>query len=292
MLLLEGNKLADSLTVNLRQQVENFRKKNNRNPHLTAILIGEDGASLTYVDRKVKACSECEIGSALIRLKSTITQNELLSVIRRLNEADHTDGILVQLPLPPQIRTEVITAAISPLKDVDGFHPVNLGRLAAGLPCLKPATPYGIELMLKNYRIETAGKHVVIVGRSNIVGRPLSIMLSAREHNATVTLCHSQTPDLKAFTRQADILIAALGKPGIIKADMIKDGVVLIDVGITRVSDSTSRKGYRIAGDADFNDVSGKCSAITPVPGGVGPMTIIGLLFNTIRAAEKEIKFE
>ncbi len=248
--------------------------------------MGDNPASVAYVNNKIKSCRQCEIGSALIKLEDSISEKELLEEIERLNDNENTDGILVQLPLPPHINPDVIASAILPEKDVDGFHPLNAGRLSLGLPCFEPATPKGIMIMLEHYNISLSGKHAVVIGRSNIVGRPMSILLSSASANATVTLCHSRTENLETFTRQADILIAALGKPGFIKAGMIKKGVVVIDVGITRVDDLNRKNGYRLTGDVDFENVASLCSAITPVPGGVGPMTIIGLLSNTLRAAE------
>ncbi len=286
MLLLDGKKLSEKIKVQLLEQSRQLKNKNGRSPHLAAVLVGENPASVAYVNNKIKACRQCEIGSALIKLEDTISEKELLDEIERLNADENTDGILVQLPLPPHINSDVIASAILPEKDVDGFHPLNAGRLSLGLPCFEPATPKGIMIMLEHYNISLSGKHAVVIGRSNIVGRPMSIMLSTADSNATVTLCHSRTENLESFTRQADIIIAALGKPGFVKAGMIKKGAVVIDVGITRVDDPSRKNGYRLTGDVDFENVAPHCSAITPVPGGVGPMTIIGLLSNTLRAAE------
>ncbi len=286
MILLDGKKLSEKIKVQLLEQSRQLKNENGRSPHLAAVLVGENPASVAYVNNKIRSCRQCEIGSALIKLEDTISEKELLEEIDRLNADENTDGILVQLPLPPHINPDVIASAIHPEKDVDGFHPLNAGKLSFGLPCFEPATPKGIMLMLEHYNISLSGKHAVVIGRSNIVGRPMSIMLSAASANATVTLCHSRTSNLEEFTRQADILIAALGKPGFVKAGMIKRGTVVIDVGITRIEDPTRKNGYRLTGDVDFDNVAPLCSAITPVPGGVGPMTIIGLLSNTLRAAE------
>lgn len=288
MILLDGKKLSEKIKVQLLAHSQQLKIKNGRSPHLAAVLVGENPASVAYVNNKIKSCRQCEIGSALIKLDDTISETELLEEINRLNADEKTDGILVQLPLPAHINPDVIASAIHPVKDVDGFHPFNAGKLALGLPCFEPATPKGILIMLEHYNISLAGKHVVIIGRSNIVGRPMSIMMSSSASNATVTLCHSHTENLEDITRQADIIVAALGKPGFLKAAMIKKGAVVIDVGITRVDDASARNGYRLTGDVDFENVAPHCSAITPVPGGVGPMTIIGLLSNTLRAAERK----
>jgi methylenetetrahydrofolate dehydrogenase (NADP+)/methenyltetrahydrofolate cyclohydrolase len=288
MVLLDGKKLSDKIKAQLLDESRQLKLKNGRSPHLAAVLVGENPASWAYVNNKIKSCRQCEIGSALIKLDDTISEKELLNEIERLNADENTDGILVQLPLPVHINPDVIASAILPEKDVDGFHPLNAGKLSLGLPCFEPATPKGIMIMLAHYQIPLAGKHVVVMGRSNIVGRPLSIMLSSAAANATVTLCHSRTENLEQFTARADIIIAALGKPGFVKAGMIKKGAVVIDVGITRVNDETAKSGYRLTGDVDFENVAPHCSAITPVPGGVGPMTIIGLLSNTVKAAARK----
>jgi methylenetetrahydrofolate dehydrogenase (NADP+)/methenyltetrahydrofolate cyclohydrolase len=285
MILLDGKLLSDKIKAQLLEDSRQLKLKNGRSPHLAAVLVGENPASVAYVNNKIKACRQCEIGSALIRLEDTISENELLQEIKMLNADECTDGILVQLPLPPHINPEVIASAILPEKDVDGFHPLNAGKLALGLPCFEPATPKGIMMMLEHYGISPEGKHAVVIGRSNIVGRPMSIILSSAAANATVTLCHSRTANLQEITSQADLIIAALGKPGFIKAGMVKKGAVVIDVGITRVKDETAKSGYKLSGDVDFENVAPLCSAITPVPGGVGPMTIIGLLSNTLKAA-------
>jgi methylenetetrahydrofolate dehydrogenase (NADP+)/methenyltetrahydrofolate cyclohydrolase len=288
MVLLDGKQLADKLKAQLRDQALQMKNRTGRAPHLAAILVGDNPASLAYVNHKIKACRQCEIGSALIKLDDTVSENELLQEIESLNSDKNTDGIIVQLPLPPHIRTDVIASAILPQKDVDGFHPLNAGKLTRGLPCFEPATPKGIILLLQHYNIPVSGKHVVIIGRSHLVGRPLSIMLSSPGHNATVTLCHSQTTGLKQHTTSADILIAAIGHPGFVTADMVKPRAVVIDVGINRIDDISSPGGYRLTGDVDFHSVAPRCHAITPVPGGVGPMTIIGLLINTLQAAAQQ----
>lgn len=260
--------------------------RGNPVPHLVAILVGNNGASETYVASKVKACQEVGYKSTLIRLDEDMTELKLLEIIRGLNGDPEVDGILVQLPLPGHISDEEVINTIDPAKDVDGFHPNNVGRMVLGQPTFVPATPYGIMLMLEHYKIETKGKHAVVIGRSNIVGRPMSILLSGAAYpgNCTVTICHSSTQDLKAYCRSADIIIAALGRPGFVTEDMVKEGAVVIDVGITRVPDASKKSGYRINGDVDFENVAPKCSFITPVPGGVGPMTIAALLKNTFKA--------
>jgi methylenetetrahydrofolate dehydrogenase (NADP+)/methenyltetrahydrofolate cyclohydrolase len=255
-------------------------------PHLVAILIGNNGASETYVASKIKNCQEIGFESSLIRYDENITENKLLEKIVELNNDENVDGILVQLPLPKHIDEQKLINAISPEKDVDGFHPINLGKLVQGSPAFISATPYGIILLMQYYNIEAKGRHAVVIGRSNIVGRPISILLSSNQSygNATVTLCHSRTPNLKELSLQADIIVAALGKPGFVTADMVKEGAVVIDVGITRVEDATAKKGFRIKGDVSFDEVAPKTSYITPVPGGVGLMTIAALLKNTMKA--------
>jgi methylenetetrahydrofolate dehydrogenase (NADP+)/methenyltetrahydrofolate cyclohydrolase len=257
-------------------------------PHLAAILIGNNGASETYVASKVKSCAEVGFKSTLIRYDENVTEQNLIFKLTELNEDFDIDGILVQLPLPKHISEQKVIETIFPEKDVDGFHPESVGRMVQGLPAYYPATPYGILLMLAHYKIETKGKHAVVIGRSNIVGRPISIMLSKNEYpgNCTVTVCHSHTHNLKEICLQADIIVAALGIPEFLKADMVKEGVVIVDVGITRVIDETKKSGFSIKGDVDFKDVAPKCSFITPVPGGVGPMTIAALMMNTFKACE------
>ena len=262
-----------------------------RPPHLVAVLVGNDGGSQTYVGAKEKACHEVGFLGTVIRYPDTVSEAELLEKVEEINRNEQIDGLIVQLPLPRHIDENKVTLAIRPEKDVDGFHDVNMGRLAKGSDGIKPATPYGITLMLKHYGIATEGKHVVVIGRSNIVGRPMSILLSnaGETGNATVTVCHSKTQNLKSFTLQADIVVAALGKPGFLTGDMVKEGCVVIDVGTTRVEDLSKKAGWRLCGDVDFESVSVKASAITPVPGGVGPMTIAGLLVNTLKARKANI---
>lgn len=286
MLVLDGKIASQTVKQNLGLATKKLLEAGKRAPHLAAILIGNNGASETYVASKVKTCSEIGYKSTLIRLEETVEQQELLQKIIDLNNDDGVDGILVQLPLPKHISEAKVINTIDPEKDVDGFHPVSVGRMVQGLDTFIPATPYGIMLMLEHYQLPTKGKHAVVIGRSNIVGRPMSILLSSNIPfgNCTVTICHSHTANLKAITLQADIIIAALGKAEFVKADMVKEGAVVIDVGITRVDDQTSAKGYRIKGDVDFINVSKKAGAISPVPGGVGPMTIAGLMKNTMDA--------
>ncbi len=286
MILLDGKIAALSVKNELKEQVAKLRADGKRAPHLAVIIVGNNGASETYVASKVKNCEEIGFGSTLIRLDETIDETVLLDQIKQLNDNEFIDGILVQLPLPKQIKEQKIIQAIDPNKDVDGFHPVNAGKLVQGLPTFIPATPYGIMLMLQYFNIETKGKHAVVIGRSNIVGRPMSILLSSNipNGNCTVTVCHSHTKNLKEICLQGDIIVAALGKPEFLKADMVKEGAVIIDVGITRVEDATAKKGFRIKGDVAFDEVAPKSAAITPVPGGVGLMTIAGLLKNTLQA--------
>jgi methylenetetrahydrofolate dehydrogenase (NADP+) / methenyltetrahydrofolate cyclohydrolase len=270
-----------------------LRAEGKSAPHLCAILVGHDGASETYVASKAKNCAEVGFKSTLIRFEDSISEEELIAKIKDINSDDSIHGLIVQLPLPVHISVQKITETISPSKDVDGFHPVNTGRMLQNLPGYIPATPYGILMLFEHYNIPTTGKHCVVVGRSNIVGMPMSVLMSrnASPGNCTVTLCHSRTVDLPEITRSADIVIAALGKPDFLKADMIKEGAVIIDVGITRVASKETKSGYKLTGDVDFGEVSKKASWITPVPGGVGLMTITGLLKNTLRAARKEIKY-
>ncbi len=290
MEILDGKLVSQSVKDELKKQVSLLEKDNKRVPHLAAILIGSNGASETYVASKIKNCAEIGFKSSLIRLQENIEEKELVTAIEKLNQDDSVDGILVQLPLPKQINEEKIINLISPEKDVDGFHPLNTGKLMLGSPTFIPATPYGIMLLLEHYKIETSGKHAVVIGRSNIVGRPISILLSLNTNpgNCTVTLCHSRTNNLKEICLQADIIVAALGKPGFLTADMVKENTVVIDVGITRVTDSTKKSGFAIKGDVDFNQVAPKTSFITPVPGGVGLMTIAALLKNTWNAYTKK----
>lgn len=289
MQLLDGKLVSAAVKEEIKQQALLHKNKGGKQPHLAAILVGNNGASETYVASKVKNCSDVGFKSSLVRLEENVSETELLATIEQLNTNADVDGILVQLPLPKHIHEEKIINAISPEKDVDGFHPVNIGKLVLGLPSFIPATPFGIMLLLKHYTINTAGKHAVVIGRSNIVGRPMSILLSQNTEpgNCTVTLCHSKTKNLKELCLQADIIVAALGKPGFLTADMVKENAVVIDVGITRVKDESKKSGFAIKGDVDFENVAPKCSYITPVPGGVGLMTIGALLMNTLNAVTK-----
>lgn len=287
MQLLEGKVASSAIKADLKQKISALSKQGKKLPHLAAILVGNDAASETYVNSKVKNCNEIGIISSLFRFEESISEEELLDKIIELNNQKDIDGILVQVPLPKHISEKKVILTISPEKDVDGFHPVNIGNMVLGFPSFISATPYGILLMLQHYKIETSGKNVVVIGRSNNVGTPLSILLSRNnEHgNATVTLCHSRTKDLPSICRQADIVIAAIGKPKFVTADMVKENAVVIDVGINRVKDASKKKGYALTGDVDFENVAPKCSYITPVPGGVGLMTIAALLTNTYAAS-------
>lgn len=291
MVLLDGIATAKAIRQQLTQEVQALQSQDRRPPHLAVILIGHDPASHTYVNAKLKACQEVGFQTTLLQYPD-IQEAALLQHIAQINENPAIDGLIVQLPLPAGISVQKVIHHIKPEKDVDGFHPLNYGNMARGLPAHIPATPLGILTLLKHYQLETQGKHCVIVGRSMTVGGPLSILLSCNSNpgNATVTLCHSRTPELGQFTRQADILVAAVGQPGLIKEDMVKEGVIAIDVGITRVADTTRKSGYRLQGDIAFEQVAPLCSHITPVPGGVGPMTIAALLLNTMRAAQQNKK--
>lgn len=286
MELLKGKEASEAIKKQLLSQTQTLKQKKLRLPHLAAILVGNNGASETYVASKVKNCEEIGLTSSLIRFDEKVSESQLLNKVQELNNDENIDGILVQLPLPKHIIEQKVINLINPAKDVDGFHPVNIGKLVQGSPTFIPATPYGIILLMQYYNIEAQGKHAVVIGRSNIVGRPVSILLSSNQTygNATVTLCHSHTPNLKELSLQADILVAALGKPGFVTGDMVKNDAVVIDVGITRVQDATAKKGFRIRGDVNFDEVSSKASYITPVPGGVGVMTIAALLKNTMHA--------
>jgi methylenetetrahydrofolate dehydrogenase (NADP+)/methenyltetrahydrofolate cyclohydrolase len=283
---INGNAIAKEIKEELRQAVAERKKAGLKIPHLAAILVGNDGASMTYVGAKVKACEEIGFESTLIRYDDSVSEEILLGKVQALNEDKSIDGFIVQLPLPAQIDDLKITQAIDPLKDVDGFHPRNLGNMVVNLPGFLPATPAGIMELIKRKNIETEGKNCVIIGRSNIVGMPLSILLSQNSNpgNCTVTLAHSRTENLKEVCLNADILIAAIGQPGFVTADMVREGAVVIDVGTTRIEDVTKPKGWRLSGDVDFENVAPKCSMITPVPGGVGPMTIASLMMNTLKA--------
>ena len=289
MIVLDGKKTAIALKEEIKLTVDNRINDGKKIPHLAAVLVGNDGASLTYVGSKVRSCEQIGIKSTLIHLEDTISENELLQKITQLNNDDSLDGYIVQLPLPKHINEEKILLAIDPRKDVDGFHPSNFGRMALEMNSFIPATPYGIMELLKRYKIETSGKHCVVIGRSHIVGRPISILMSQKGPygNATVTVAHSRTENIKVLTRSADIIVSALGIPEFLKADMVKQDVVIIDVGITRVPDTSHPKGYLIKGDVAYEEVARKAYAITPVPGGVGPMTIAMLLKNTLLACER-----
>lgn len=292
MQLLDGKLVSRSVKEKVKDKTDLLKKEGKKTPHLAAILVGNNGASETYVASKVKSCEEVGFKSSLLRFEETISEQELINAIEKLNNDEDVDGILVQLPLPKQINEETIISIIHPDKDVDGFHPVSIGKMVQGLPTFIPATPYGILLMLEYYKIETAGKHAVVIGRSNIVGRPISILLSRNSYpgNCTVTVCHSKTSNLKEICLQADIIVAALGIPEFLKADMVKENAVVVDVGITRVADASKKSGFAIKGDVDFAGVAPKCSYITPVPGGVGLMTIAALLMNTLMACETKYK--
>ncbi|MBR7027726.1 MAG: bifunctional 5,10-methylene-tetrahydrofolate dehydrogenase/5,10-methylene-tetrahydrofolate cyclohydrolase [Bacteroidales bacterium] len=285
MKLLDGRATSANLQAQIAAEVDYFLDKGWRRPHLTAILVGDDGASQTYVANKERSCKKVGFDSTVLRLPASTTEEELLAEVKRLNDDDSVDGFIIQLPLPKHIDEQKIIMAVSPTKDVDGFHPENVGRLCLGLDTFVSATPYGIITLLEEYGIETRSKHCVVLGRSNIVGRPIANLLSAKAKpgDCTVTICHSRTQNIEQYTRSADIIIAALGVPGFLKGDMVKDGVVVVDVGITRVPAETE-KGYRIMGDVNFDEVAPKCSYITPVPGGVGPMTIVSLMRNTLKA--------
>lgn len=291
MQLIDGKKIAEQIQQEIAEEVKTIIASGKRAPHLGAVLVGNDGGSVTYVSAKMKACDRVGFRSSALTFNESITEEALLNVVKDLNSDPELDGFIIQLPLPKHIDEQKIVEAIDPKKDVDGFHPSNVGRMALNLPCYLPATPYGILQLLERSGIETSGKHCVVIGRSHIVGSPMSILLArnAKTGNCTVTLCHSRTPDISYFTRQADIIVLALGKPGFLNGEMVKDGVVVIDVGTTRVDAPGTKSGWRLKGDADFASVSPKCSWITPVPGGVGPMTITGLLQNTLLAAKGEI---
>lgn len=291
MKLIDGKALAETIKSEIAEEVRQIKAQGGKIPHLAAVLVGDDPASAAYVRNKVRSCEQCGFQSTLIRREADISEEALLGIINDLNQDESIDGFIVQLPLPKHINEEDVTLAIRPAKDVDGFHPINFGRMAQGLSAYLPATPFGILQMLERYDIETSGKHCVVVGRSNIVGTPMSVLLSrkAKVGNCTVTLTHSRTRDLPAETRRADIIIAAIGRANFITADMVKEGAVVIDVGINRIDDASRKRGYRLVGDVDFEAVAPKCSYITPVPGGVGPMTVTSLLINTLKASRKEI---
>lgn len=289
MVLIDGKKTSEILQSEIADEVTKIKNSNGKIPHLAAVLVGHDGGSETYVAAKVKACERVGFKSTLIRYEDNVTEEELISCVTRLNNDADLDGFIVQLPLPKHISEEKVIEAINPRKDVDGFHPVNVGRMVAGMPAFISATPFGIMELIKRYKIETSGKNCVVIGRSNIVGRPMSILLSQKGIDCTVTLCHSRTKNLKEICAQADILVAALGKTGFLTGDMVKEGAVVIDVGITRVKSDKTKSGWKLLGDVKFDEVAPKCSFITPVPGGVGPMTIASLLYNTLLSSKKEV---
>lgn len=289
MILLDGKKTSEQIKEELGVEVQQLKAEGKRAPHLAAVLVGNDGASLTYVNSKVKSCEKIGFGSTLVKLDETIKEEELLSIIDGLNNNPRVDGYIVQLPLPKHINEQKVLMAINPDKDVDGFHPTNFGRMSLDLPAFIPATPYGILEILERYKIETSGKNVLVIGRSHIVGRPMSILMSQKRAagDATVTVAHSRTKNLKELALQADIIVAALGIAEFLTGDMVKEGVVIIDVGITRVDDATKKSGFRLLGDVHFESVAPKASFITPVPGGVGPMTIAMLMKNTLLAYKR-----
>lgn len=291
MKLIDGKLISAQVKLELKEEVEKLKAAGGKTPHLAAVLVGSNGSSETYVASKIRSCEEIGFKSSLIRRDDSITEEELLEVIQQLNEDEDVDGFIVQLPLPAQINVEKVIEAIEPRKDVDGFHPINIGRMAKGLPAYISATPFGVLELIKRYNIETAGKHCVVVGRSQIVGLPMSILMQRNAYpgNCTVSLVHSRTQNLAEITRQADILIAALGKPEFITADMVKEGAVVIDVGLTRVVDETKKSGFALKGDVKFDEVAPKASYITPVPGGVGLMTVAALMHNTLLSARREI---
>jgi methylenetetrahydrofolate dehydrogenase (NADP+)/methenyltetrahydrofolate cyclohydrolase len=288
MVLIDGKETSNKIKEEIANEVIKLKEKGLKTPHLAAVIVGNDGASKTYVSSKVKACKKVGFNSTLIELEDTISENELLNIIDKLNKNPEIDGYIVQLPLPKHINEQKILLSIDPNKDVDGFHPVNFGKMALEIPSFLPATPFGILELLERYNINTSGKNVVVLGRSNIVGRPISILMSQKRKsgNATVTVCHSRTENLTDFTKKADIIIAAIGIPEFLTGEMVKDDVIIIDVGITRIKDESKKRGYRLAGDVHFESVSKKASYITPVPGGVGPMTIAMLLKNTLLAVK------
>ena len=291
MELIDGKKISDTIKQEIAQEVESMVANGAKRPHLAAILVGHDGGSETYVAHKVRACEQCGFKSTLIRFEDTVTEAELLERISELNADDDVDGFIVQLPLPRHISEQKVIEAIDYRKDVDGFHPIHVGRMSIGLPCFKSATPAGIMELLRRYNIPTKGANCVVLGRSNIVGKPVATLMMQKAYpgDATVTVCHSGTKNITEICRQADIIIAAIGKPGFVTADMVKDGAVVIDVGTTRVPSTLTNSGFKLRGDVDFEAVSQKCSYITPVPGGVGPMTIVSLMQNTLLAAKKEL---
>jgi methylenetetrahydrofolate dehydrogenase (NADP+)/methenyltetrahydrofolate cyclohydrolase len=293
MQLIDGKETAGQIKAEIAAEVSQIKAQGGKIPHLAAVLVGHDGGSETYVSHKVKACAECGFKSTLIRFEDDVTEEELLKKIHELNNDDDIDGFIVQLPLPKHISEQKIIEAIDYRKDVDGFHPINVGKMSIGLPCFVSATPAGIMELLKRYHIDTEGKHCVVLGRSNIVGKPVAMLMMQKSDsggNATVTVCHSRSKNLKEMCLQADIIIAALGQPEFLKGDMVKPGVVVIDVGTTRVPSDKTKSGFKLTGDVNFEEVAPKCSYITPVPGGVGPMTIVSLMKNTLSASKKAFK--
>lgn len=289
MILIDGKATANAIKAQIAEEVKAIVAAGGKQPHLAAVLVGHDGGSETYVKNKVIACEQCGFKSTLIRFEDTVTEEELLACVDRLNGDADVDGFIVQLPLPKHINEQRIIEAIDYRKDVDGFHPINVGRMAIGLPCFISATPLGILTLLQHYHVDTSGKKCVVLGRSNIVGKPMAQLMMQKQYgDATVTVCHSHSRDLKKECREADIIIAAIGRPDFVTADMVKPGAVVIDVGTTRVPDATRKSGFRLNGDVKFNEVAEKCSFITPVPGGVGPMTICSLMKNTLAAGKKE----
>lgn len=290
-IIINGKEVSEKIQTEIAHEVEQIKKTEKKVPHLAAVLVGEDPASQTYVGAKIKACEKVGFKSTLVKLAANVSEQELLERINGLNNDPDLDGYIVQLPLPKHISEHKVTEAVNPAKDVDGFHPINVGRLVLNLPTYISATPYGIVQLLEHYKIETQGKHCVVIGRSNIVGTPMSILMAKNNAfaNCTVTLCHSRTKDLEEHCRRADIVIAAIGKPNFVTASMVKQGAVVIDVGINRVASTQTKSGFKLVGDVNYDEVAPKCSYITPVPGGVGPMTIASLLKNTLLAAKKEI---
>lgn len=291
MKLLDGKFLSRQIKDEIAEEVKNIKFRKGKIPHLAAVIVGNDGASETYVASKIRSCEEVGFKSTLVRLPADITERELLAEVEKLNNDDDVDGFIVQLPLPKHINELKIILSVDPQKDVDGFHPQNFGRMAQGLPAYIPATPMGMLTILERYHIETQGKHCVVIGRSNIVGMPMSVLMASKQKvgNCTVTICHSQTKNLKEVVKQGDIIIAAIGRPEFVTADMVKKGAIVLDVGTTRVPDKSKKSGFTLKGDVKFDEVSTKCSYISPVPGGVGPMTVVSLMLNTLKAAKGEI---
>jgi len=289
MEIIDGKKISAQIKEEIAAEVKKIKEEGGKTPHLAAIIVGHDGASETYVGHKEKACSHVGFDSTVLRFEDTITEAELLAEVDKLNNNPEIDGFIIQLPLPKHINDQMIVEAVAPEKDVDGFHPINTGRMVSGLPSYLPATPDGIVELIRRYGIETSGKHCVTIGRSNIVGKPMTMLMGQKGIDCTVTMCHSRTTNLPEITRQADILVAAVGIAEYVKADMVKEGAVVIDVGITRVKSDKTKSGWKLLGDVSYDEVAPKCSYITPVPGGVGPMTIVSLMKNTLMAAKKEI---